>query len=125
MIFLMLVIAIPSCFVEYKLTNKKPAIRRFFAQHKIAALAFSNAVSAVFGIIFGAAGVIVFGASMISTMVMVIVYGLQPTIDKNIEGFQAANSGFKFILNTIFFFLILPFRILGFGVKGYRRLRRA
>lgn len=122
MIALMLVLAIPCCFIEYKLTESHPAIRMFFANQKLAALAFSTAISAIFGAIFGAAGLIVFGAGMISTMIMLIVYSAQPTVEANRETIDTAvkfTGGFIKILIALIF---LPFKMINVVTDKFKKI---
>lgn len=125
MIALMLVLAVPSCFVEYKLTSNRPAVRMFFAEHKLAALGFSTAVSALFGIIFGAAGLIVFGAAMLSTMGMLVIYGLEPKIKKskavvgkNKDGFIVAGKLVVITFKVTIFVLLVPIKFLGLFLRS-------
>lgn len=124
MIALMLVLAVPSCFIEYKLTSNKPAVRAFFANHKLAALLFSTAVSAMFGAIFGAAGLIVFGAGMLSTMGMLVIYGLEPVIkksksevDKNKTGLRRFGKIVSFPFKVAFGMVWIIVKVLNISTK--------
>ena len=118
MLTLMLVLAIPCCFIEYKLTAKRPKLRLWLGKHKVAALAFSTAVSAVFGAIFDADGLIVFGAGMLSTMIMVVVYGVQPVIEENKQGLELAGHMTAIAGKSIVFILLFPFKVIGWLVEA-------
>ena len=112
MLTLMLVLAVPCCFIEYKLTESRPQVRLWLAQHKIAALAWSTAISVVFGIIFGAEGLIIFGAGMISTMIMICVYSLQPTIEANKDALKVAGKTVRLVFGIMVFTILAPFKLI-------------
>lgn len=114
MLTLMIVLAIPCCFIEYKLTANRPKVRLFLGEHKIAALVFSTFISLVFGTIFGAEGLIIFGSGMISTMIMVIIYGISPVIEENREGFTMAGHMMGIGFKTVLFVALVPFKAIAF-----------
>lgn len=112
----MLVLAVPCCFIEYKLTAGRPAVRKFLGEHKILALVFSTAISFIFGSIFGAEGLIVFGAGMISTMIMVVIYGVQPAIEANKSTISGSAKGIAMLFKAMLFIILIPFKVLAFFV---------
>lgn len=72
MLTMCLILAIIAMIIEIKIVRAVPVLGRFLSRHSGASLAFSLILSVVLGGLFGAAGLIVFVAALISTI------GVQP-----------------------------------------------
>lgn len=77
MLSMMILIAISSTLVEMMLVIKNPNIKTFFDAHINIALVFSLGLSAGLGFLFGATGMIMAGAAVISTMLSFGIYSLK------------------------------------------------
>lgn len=76
MLFLILVLAAAGVYVEMKAIKSVPWFGRFLARYRLASLGFSLGLSVLLGSFFGAAGLIVFGAGIVSTVMIQPYYAM-------------------------------------------------
>jgi hypothetical protein len=96
MLSMMLLIAVSSTLVEMMLVIKNPAIKAFFDDHINVALVFSLSLSAGLGFLFGATGMIMAGAAVLSTMLSFGIYSL-----KLLDLFFAVINTFKLAFEAV------------------------
>jgi len=105
----MLILTVASCAIEYKITDKRPAVRAWLGSHRLVALAASLGLSLLLGTLFGAAGMICFGAGMLSTIVMNGLYAIQPTLAEYAPAFKLMVRVITSLIKLIFAIIVLPF----------------
>ncbi|MDT5017103.1 MAG: hypothetical protein QOD39_3263 [Mycobacterium sp.] len=79
MFLFVFVLALAGAYIEVRLINAWPVLGRLLDHHRDAALVFSLLVSVALGMVFGAGGVIVFGAGVVSTVLVQPYYALRRT----------------------------------------------
>lgn len=82
MIMMFGILCLAFCWMEWKLFGSRPAARHWLEHHSTAALVGSTALSWVLGtVIFGAEGIIVMMAGLVSTMIMNQVWRNYSTVE--------------------------------------------
>lgn len=120
MLTMMAILTIASCAIEYKLTSKHPSWRLFLARHRVIALIASLGLSLLLGTLFGAEGMICFGAGLLSTIIMNVIYALEPTLEEYKPAFKLMSKTFANIIKLIMAILILPFHIITKVLKIFK-----
>jgi hypothetical protein len=131
---LVVVLAMASMYIEYKLIMGFPRIGHFIGSRPYISLGFSLGLSVLLGMFFGAAGLIVMVAGIASTAVMsVLVYPLVRTgqvermhkggrqvkqaWDDNWESTQALIAAIASIFQLAFKLIAFVFGVLAFILK--------
>jgi hypothetical protein len=87
-------------------------------------LIFSTAISAAFGAVFGAEGLIVFGAGMISTSFMVLAYKCTDFVNAHSEQIEAFALTVRAIWKTSVLIVSIPFHVLVWCVHPVRKTKQ-
>lgn len=87
-----IILSMVSVFAELIILAKFKVIRNVLKKHPELTILFSIALSAVLGFLFGAHGLIVFAAAIISTVVIQPIYSISGAISRAREAKQLATA---------------------------------
>lgn len=138
LLFLIMVLASAGCYVEIKLIATWPWFGNLVSRYRLASLAFSLGLSILIAIPFGATGLIVFAAGLVSTAMMQPYYalrkngGLEVIRAKKIAARQSYHDNkdhvvhrvnqFVAVMHMIWIVVVLPFKLLGWMADGVERV---
>lgn len=138
MLFLIMVLAGAGAFVEMKAIATWPWFGDLVSKYRLLSLGFSFGLSILLAIPFGAGGLIVFAAGLVSTVMMQPYYalrkngGLEVIREKRAAAKQSYHDNKDHIVHRynqlvavvrlIFAVVVLPFKLLGWMADGVERV---
>lgn len=125
MLTMMLILTAVSCAMEFRFTAKHPNWRVWLGEHRTIALILSVGLSVILGDLFGAAGLICFGAGLLSTIVMNGIYAVMPAIEKNRRSLNLMGSTFRGFFKVTFALILAPFKALEWVLEKFEVVKAA